>query len=147
MIESDYIMRMLQMFFDAIAKVLNRNVPGIVPDIPELQKSFNEMYHQFFKKSPDHYYGIEKEEILNEIENEGCSDKDAYAKIQMLSELLYQDAIIKNNLHERFALLEKALYLLEYLDLKSRTFSWDRGGRINDIKMALTEVKTLNDNV
>ena len=141
MIERDYIMRMLQMFFDAIAKVLNRNVPGIVPDIPELQKSFNEMYHQYFHKSPDHYYGMEKEEILAEIENEGYSDKDLYAKIQMLSELLYQDAIIKNNLHERFSLLEKALYLFEYLDNKSRTFSWDRGGRINDIKMALTEVK------
>jgi hypothetical protein len=141
MIERDYIMRMLQMFFDAIAKVLNRNVPGIVPDIPELQKSFNEMYHQYFQKSPDHYYGMEKEEILAEIENEGYSDKDMYAKIQMLSELLYQDAIIKNNLHERFSLLEKSLYLFEYLDIKSRTFSWDRGGRINDIKMALTEVK------
>jgi hypothetical protein len=146
MIERDYIMRMLQMFFDAIAKVLNRNVPGIVPDIPELQKSFNELYHQFFKKSPDHYYGIEKEEILAEIENEWSSEKDAYAKIQMLSELLYQDAIIKNNLHERFALLEKSLYLLEHLDLKSRTFSWDRGGRINDIKKALTEVKASDDN-
>ena len=130
------------MLFDAIAKILYRNVPGIVPDITEIQKSFDDLYNKFFHQSPEHYYGIGKEELLVELKNEGNSEKEMFAKIQMLSELLYQDALIKNNFHERFALLEKSLFLLEYLDRNSRTFAWDRDQKLEEIKKAMTEVKT-----
>ena len=142
MIERDYIMRMMQMLFDAIAKVLHRNNPGIVPDIQEIQKSFNNMYQQFFHCSPEHYYGMEKEDILAELKNEGNSERDTFTKIQMLSELLYQDALIKNSFHERFSLLEKSFFLLEYFDQNSRTFSLEHVQRLVDIKKAITEVKT-----
>ena len=142
MIERDYLMRMMQMLFDAIAKILYRNVPGVEPDITEIQKSFDDLYNKFFHQSPEHYYGIGKEELLVELKNEGNSEKEMFAKIQMLSELLYQDALIKNNFHERFALLEKSLFLLEYLDRNSRTFAWDRDQKLEEIKKAMTEVKT-----
>ena len=140
MIERDYIMRMLQEFFNAIAKVTRRDIPGIEPDLSEIQKRFNEMYNQFFRCPAELFYRIDKEEILEKLEGEERSERDVYAKIQMLSELLYQDALIKNNHQEKLALLEKSLFLLEYLDRNSDTFSWDRGQRIEDIKKVLTEV-------
>ena len=139
MVERDYLMRMLQEFFDAIAKVVRRDIPGIEPDLSQIQKRFNEMYKQFFRCPSEHYYGIDKEEILDELENEGYSESDMFAKIHMLSELLYQDALIKSNIQEKCALLGKSLFLLEYLDRNSRTYSWDRGQKIGEIKKALTE--------
>ena len=139
MIERDYIMRLLQEFFDAIVKAMNRNIPGIEPDIPQIQRRFNEMYEQFFHNPAELFYRLSKEDILCELENECISERDMFAKIQMLSELLYQDALIKNSLQERIELLEKSLFLLEYLDRNSRTFSWDRGQKIGDIKKVLSE--------
>lgn len=143
MVERDYIMRMLQEFFSAIAKVLLRT-PGIEPDLSHIQKQFNEMYRQFFRNAAEHYYNLTKEEILDELKQEDYSEQDFFAKLQMLSELLYQDGLIKKSIPEKHPLLEKALYLLEYLDQNSRTFSWDREQKINDIREKLTNVEALS---
>ena len=134
MVERDFIMRMLQEFFEAIAKVMHRETPGMEPDLSHMQEQFNDMYNQFFRRPAEHFYETEKEEILNGLINEGHGDNDTFARIQMLSELLYRDGQIKKNISERYSLLEKALFLLEYLDGNSRTFSWDRRQKIEDIK-------------
>lgn len=139
MVERDYLMRILQEFFEAIAKVLRREIPGQEPDLSNVQERFKEMYTQFFKKSADYFYETEKEAILEGLKREGDSDQDTFARAQMLSELLYQDGLIKKNIPEKCMLLEKALFLLEYLDKNSRTFSWDRGQKIEDIRKILTE--------
>lgn len=139
MIERDYIMRILQEFFEAIAKVMRREIPGQEPDLSEIQERFREMYKQFFRKPAEYFYETEKEDILESLKKEGRSDKDTFAKAQMLSELLYQDGRIKKDISERCMLLEKALYLLEYLDRDSRTFSWDRGQKMEDIRKMLIE--------
>ena len=143
MVERDYIMRMLQEFFEAIAKVVRRDLPGIEPDFSEIQRHFNDMYNQFFRRPAGYFYGIGKEDILGELEDEGLSESNMFAKMQMLSELLYQDALIKNDHDERLSLLEKSLYLFEYLDRNSRTYSWDRCQRIADIRKSLVEANTL----
>ena len=135
-------MRILQEFFEAIAKIV-RQKPGIEPDLSQMQKRFNSMYEQFFKSPAQYFYETEKEIILESMENEGHSESDTFAKAQMLSELLYQDALIKTNIPERCELLEKSLFLLEYLDKSSKTFSWDRNQRIADIKRILTEFNAL----
>ncbi len=51
----------------------------------------------------------------------------------MLAELLYQDALCKQS-EEQKNLLSKSLYLLEYLDKNSGTFSIQRRDRIDEIK-------------
>ena len=141
MVERDFIMRMLQEFFEAIAKVVRRQNPGEEPDLSQIQERFNEMYEQFFRCSAGYFYETEKEAILEGLEQEGHSERDTLAKIQMLSELLYQDGLIKKDIFEKCLLLEKALFLLEYLDKNSRTFSWDRGQKIEDIKKMMIEFK------
>lgn len=143
MVERDYIMRMLQEFFDAIAKVL-RYTPGQEPDLSHIQKQFNEMYRQFFRRSAHHFNETEKEIILEELEQEGYDEQNLFAKIQMLSELLYQDGLIKKNVPEKCIYLEKALYLLEYLNQNSKTYSWDREQRICDIRERLRNVEALS---
>jgi hypothetical protein len=139
MIERDFIMRILQEFFEAIAKVIQRQNPGQEPDVSYIQERFNEMYNQFFRCPAEHFYTTEKEIILDNLELEGRSEDDVFARMQMLSELLYQDALIKKDIPERISLLEKSLYLFEYLDNNSRTFSWDRRQKIEDIKKIMVE--------
>ena len=142
MIERDFFMRILQEFFEAIAKLVRRHSKISDPDFSQIQEQFNEMYEQFFRIPAEHYYQMSEDKILNELENEGRSENDMFAKMQMLSELLYQDAHIKKNKQERIDLLKKSLYLLEHINSNSRTFSWDRGLRISDIKKELMEFKT-----
>ena len=141
MVERDYIMRMLQEFFEAIAKVVRRESPGMEPDVSLMQEQFNDMYSQFFRLPAGYFYDMEKEEILDALMTEGHSNSDTFAKVQMLSELLYQDGLIKKEISERCRLLEKSLFLLEFLDSHSRTFSWDRRQKIEDIKKELFEFK------
>ena len=143
MIERDFLMRILQEFFEAIAKVVRHDSPGQEPDVSHMQERFNEIYRQFFHISAEHYYQSSKENILDELKNENYSEKDTFAKAQMLSELLYQDAIIKTNFQEKYDLLEKSLFLLEYLNYYSKTFSWDRNQRITDIKKILMDFNAL----
>jgi len=141
MVERDYIMRMLQEFFEAIAKVVRRESPGMEPDLSHIQAQFNDMYRQFFRLPAGHFYDTEKEEILDGLMTEGRSNSDTFARIQMLSELLYQDGLIKKEISERCSLLEKSLFMLEFLDSHSRTFSWDRRQKIEEIKKELLEFK------
>ena len=141
MVERDFIMRMLQEFFDAIAKVVRNENPGQEPDLSRIQERFNDMYNQFFRQPAEYFYETEKEIILDNMEQEGRSESDILARVQMLSELLYQDALIKKDIPERCSLLEKSLYLFEYLGNNSRTFSWDRNQKIEDIKKMIIEFK------
>ena len=140
MISRDYIVRILQEFFDAIVKAMHKDIPGQEPDLSRVQERFNDIYRQFFRCPAEHFYRTSKEDILEELDDEGQGNM--LAKVQMLSELLYQDALIKADLNDRCELLEKSLFLTEYLDCNSRTFSWDRGQRIGDIKKMLAEFNT-----
>jgi hypothetical protein len=130
-------MRVVQEFFEAIAKVVHRDKGGL--DTSQMQERFNDMYGQFFRTSAQYFYGAEKEMILDGLQREDRSERDTLARVQMLSELLYQDGLIKKSIPEKCMLLEKALYLLEYLDRSSRTFSWERNRKMDDIRKVLTE--------
>ncbi|MDR1223932.1 MAG: hypothetical protein LBL07_13800 [Tannerella sp.] len=137
MIERDYIMRILQEFFDAIAKLVRFQVED--PDPLRVQERFDEVYRQFFRQPASWFYETEKELILDALEKEGRSERDTLGKVQMLSELLYRDGLIKKSIPEKCMLLEKSLFLFDYQERESRTFSWERNGKMMEIKKILTE--------
>ncbi|MDR0348866.1 MAG: hypothetical protein LBH90_05155 [Tannerella sp.] len=137
MIERDYIMRILQEFFNAIAKLIRLNAED--PDTSHIQSRFNDVYRQFFRRPAAHFYETEKDVILADLEKEGRSERDTLGKVQMLSELLYRDGLIKTSIPEKCMLLEKSLHLLDYLSRNSRTYSWDLGLKMADIKKLLAE--------
>ncbi|MDR1379917.1 MAG: hypothetical protein LBJ47_00385 [Tannerella sp.] len=127
----------MQEFFNAIAKLIRVNLDD--PDTSRMQERFDDMYRQFFRRPAEHFYGTEKEIILDNLKQEGRSERDMFARMEMLSELLYRDGLVKKSIPERCMLLEKSLYLLEYLDRHSRTFSWERNLKMNDVRKILTE--------
>ena len=137
MVERDYIMRLLQDFFSMLAKLVRLKVEE--PDVTRLQERFDEMYRQFFRHEAGHFYETEKEDILEELDREELSETEQHAMIQMLSELLYQDGLIKKDISEKCMLLEKSLFLMQYLERYSKTYSWDREQKMSDIIKILTE--------
>ena len=60
-------------------------------------------------------------------------DEELLTRIDMLSELLYQDALLKESEEQKY-LLRKSLFLLNYLDTHSDTFSFERRGKIGEIE-------------
>ena len=58
--------------------------------------------------------------------------EELLTRIDMLSELLYQDALLKESEEQKY-LLRKSLFLLNYLDTHSDTFSFERRGKIGEI--------------
>ena len=139
MVERDYIMRLLQDFFTMIAKLVRLKVEE--PDMTKVQERFYEMYRQFFRNQAEHFYNTEKEDILNELAKEELSETEQNAMIQMLSELMYQDGLIKKDVTEKCMLLEKSLFLMRYLEQFSKTYSWEREQKMSDITKILTEYK------
>ena len=137
MVERDYIMRLLQDFFTMIAKLIRLKIEE--PDTTRIQERFNEVYRQFFRNSAEHFYDTDKEDILDELAREALSETEQHAMIQMLSELLYQDGLIKKDVTEKCMLLDKSLYLMQYLAHHSKTYSWDREQKMSDIHKMLTE--------
>ena len=94
MIEQDYILKILQEFFEAIAKVVRRSDDDDDAATADMQARYNAIYEQFFRCPAHHFYEIEKEDLLNDLWTEN-SEQKALAKMRMLSELLYRDALIK----------------------------------------------------
>jgi hypothetical protein len=130
-------MRVLEEFFKAIAKLIRTNDSD--PDTSRVQERFDEVYRQFFRTPAQHFYESDKESILDELIDNSKSEQEVNGKVEMLSELMYRDALLKNYMPEKCMILEKSLYLLDYLERKSRTYSWDRELKMEDIKKQLNE--------
>ena len=134
MIERDYIMRLLRQLFDA----LNEIVHGRKEESAEVvQHQVNGLYRQYFDREPQFFYDSTTESIIHLLEDSN-SHTDAFIKIEMLAELIYNDAILRPESPLRSDLLAKALGLFEYLEKNSSTFSLSRRDKIQNAISLLT---------
>lgn len=128
MIEKDYIMRILQQFFlflNTLLGNLNDN------NIEETRMQLKDMYVTYFEKSYQYYYNINIAELLNQFKSNEEYWKSE--RIEMLSELYYNDGFLSNNSSLKNDLLNKALILYDYLEEKSKSFSLERFNKRNKI--------------
>ncbi len=124
MLQRDYILRLIQLFFDAIAKFLHSK-EGKDPELLRLE--LDGFYKTFLKFSPNHFQNLSIEEIIYSF-----NDEERLIKIEILAELFYQEAILQKETNEQ--LLKKSLLLLNFVDLNSDVFSIDRQWKINRIE-------------
>ena len=99
------------------------------------QLKIQSIYRAYFNHSHHFYYEQDAEYILTDL-SQDYEGQEFLTRIDMLSELLYQDALLKEPDEKKY-LLAKALYLKEYLDSHSDTFSFERRNKINEIKKLL----------
>ena len=64
MIEQDYILKILQEFFEAIAKVVRRSDEDDEAATADMQARYDAIYEQFCRCPAHHFYEIEKEDCL-----------------------------------------------------------------------------------
>lgn len=129
MLQRDYIMRLLQDFVEALEKLVEERGKH---DGPELQLQLQSIYRAYFNHPHTFYYNQDAEYILNDL-GQNYGGEELLTRIEMLSELLYQDALLKEPEEQNY-LLRKSLYLLIYLDEHSDTFSFERRGKISEIE-------------
>ncbi len=122
-------MRLLQQFFEALEKLVEERDKK---NGPELQLQLQSIYRAYFNHPPTFYYNQDAEYILNEM-GQNYGGEELLTRIDMLSELLHQDALLKEP-EEQKHLLRKSLFLLKYLDEHSNTFSFERKGKIEEIE-------------
>lgn len=140
MIQQDYILKILQEFFDAISKLIRHDEKDDDESRAIMQARYDEIYERFFRCPAHHFYQLNKEDIPDDLWAENDEQK-AFAKMQMLAELLYRDALIKTNGSERLDLLNKSLFLFKHLQQNSKTYSWDRENKMIDISRLIEEFK------
>lgn len=129
MLQRDYIMRLLQDFAEALEKLVEERYKK---EGPELQLQIQSIYRAYFNHPHTFYYTQDAEYILNDL-GQNYGGEELLTRIDMLSELIYQDALLKETEEQKY-LLRKSLYLLKYLDKHSDTFSFERRGKISEIE-------------
>lgn len=124
-------MRLVKQFFDALAKLVsNRNEDNV----EEIQVQLSGLYEQYLGKEMTFFYSSSVESIITGIVAGKDLQKEGIPRMEMLAELLYQDAIRKHDATLKQNLLRKALALFDYLAANSHTFSVDREARIETIR-------------
>lgn len=129
MLQRDYIMKLIQLFFEALAKFL-RNKGDKAPEV--LRPELDELYKTFLKQPRDYFKSMSIDEIGNSFDE----DTRLY-KIEIVAELFFQDALLGE---VDKLLLEKSLSLLQYAEINSDTFSIERHRKIGEIETILLQL-------
>ena len=130
MFELDYIMRILQNFFEDVAKIIHGKQR---PNDEQQLEAFGDLYQNYLKNGRDEYYETSSDSLIVSFNN----DSDGIYKAEMLATLLYHDAFLKKNGITKKELLEKSLALLRYVDAQSNVFSLERKEMIEIIEEML----------
>ena len=89
------------------------------------------IYRAYFNHPSTFYYDQDAEYILNEM-GQNYGGEELLTRIDMLSELLYQECFVERVRRTKI-FVRKSLFLLNYLDTHSDTFSFERRGKIGEI--------------
>lgn len=129
MLQRDYILRLFREFTKAIENILKERNKK---EGPEVQLQLQSLYRAYFNHPHTFYYEQDAEYILNDLQ-QNYEGEEFMTRIDMLAELIYNDALLQNEAEQKY-LLKKALFLLEHLDSHSNTFSFERRGKIGEIR-------------
>lgn len=127
MLQRDYIMRLISLFFEALAKFI-RSKEGQDPEM--LRPELDELYKIFLKQPRDHFKNMTVEEIIDSLD-----DEERLYKVEIVAELFYQDALT-GEVNKQ--LLQKSLALFKFADLNSDTFSFDRQRKMTETESLLS---------
>lgn len=134
MYEEDYFMKLIQEFFQALNKAIHGKKSLDNPS--DQENCVSDLYGSYFQADSAFFYGYDVMTILGFL-RERCEEQDLPMMIEMISELFYQDALLKTDDALKNNLLEKALFFLSYLDEQSDTYSVERKDKIALIKRML----------
>lgn len=132
MIQRDYIIRLIQQLIDSLFMLFDKK------DLSEeeLSNQLENMYIDYLDESKIFYRESSMDDVISFLQNRYGEGEYLY-RIEMLTEIMYQDGIHDNDKSEKQETLLKALELLVYLDNYSNVYSLVREGKMEAIKKEL----------
>lgn len=134
MIQKDYIIRLIQQLIDSLFMLFDKKDL----DEEELSNQLEKMYIDYLDESKIFYRESSMDDVMSFLQKRYGDDEYLY-RIEMLTEIMYQDGMHDNDKSEKQKTLLKALELLVYLDNYSNMYSLVREGKMEAIKKELKE--------
>lgn len=134
MLRKDYIMKLIQQLIESLFLLMNRDDL----DDDKRKELFDSFYNDYLSQSQDYYLNASLDNILVHLDTKYGHEEEQY-RIEMLSEIMYQDAMMEEESTLKELKLVKALSLFEYLENNSNTYSLVRIGRMDEIKLLLSK--------
>lgn len=130
MLSRDYIFRILQTFFDAVAKLFD----GKRKTDEEFEKELNNLYEVYFEKSRSSFVNSLPEEIIDDLK------KGPYflEKSSMLAEVFYREYQLATEVEIKRNWAGKAMYLYDYINNHSSDYSLIYVSRIAELENELS---------
>lgn len=131
MLKEDYIMRLFQLFSESLAKWLSKGKA----DNSDLVASFNnEVVKPYLGHDIQFLESKSKEELIEYFNQCYPNKPERLLRLEILTEVLYQRAIMENNDRQRKNLFIITLELLLYINSIDRTYSMERQNRISELQ-------------
>jgi hypothetical protein len=140
MYKRDFIMRMIQMLGEVIARILGQIRKG---DYQQASQNLENAYNEFLKQDAAFFRTIPKEKLTDILLREHNYN---FGHLEILSELFYAEAELlyaQGNQIESTIYYEKTLLLYEFVDKESKSFSIDKQLKMSKIKDRLEQLKKL----
>ena len=138
MYKRDFILRMIEMLGEVIARILGFISKG---DFQQASQSIENAYNDFLKQDAAFFRAISKEKLTNELI---LKHNYTNGHLEILSELYFAEAELlyaKNNLGESLEYYEKALLLNEFVLKESRSFSFEKQSKISYLQSRIGQLK------
>ena len=127
MLERDYIMRLIQEFRAALARVLEKK------EVTTRREEIRKLYDKYVGPYTL-YYNASVDEVMQAIQSYGVEQR--IQRLEMLAELYYTEADMVSK-PDRDFLLEKAYTLFDFIDRNGKTYSFDRLMKMDKIRKEL----------
>jgi hypothetical protein len=135
MFQKDYILRMIEMIGDLIGMIIGLLKKG---DTDQAEKILERSYYEFLRRDASFFQLIPKDQLTNQL----LSDHNyTNGHLAVLAELFYAEAMVneaQNKPENSKQYYEKALVLLEFLELEDKTWSAKREERMDLIREKIT---------
>ena len=135
MFQKDYILRMIEMIGDLIGMIIGLLKKG---DTDQAEKILERSYYEFLRRDASFFQLIPKDQLTNQLL---IDHNYTNGHLTVLAELFYAEAMV-NEAHNRSInskqYYEKALVLLEFLELEDKTWSAKREERMDLIREKIT---------
>ena len=132
MLERDYIMRLIREFMAALARMLEKK------EIEGRREALRKLYEQYVGPY-DFYHIMSVDDIMQSFTK--YPESERLHRMEMLAELYYAEADMLSE-PMRGNIISLALSLFGFVDRNSKTFSFDRRKKMDELRGKVWEVKS-----
>jgi len=126
----DFILREIEKISVLLLYLIGKFVPSkSIEELQQTEKLINDEFKEAFGNNLNYILKLEEKDFDSEFSQKKGFN---FENIELLADLLY--TIGNDEIKTKPDYLHKALLIYEYIDKKSKTFSFERINKINDLR-------------